>query len=444
MVGVARFELTTSSSRTKRASQAALHPDFHFNSACYNDTSMEKPLPQKTQNAIETFKRYSAPNYHPLPVVIERGEGAWVWDVEGKKYLDCLSAYSAVNQGHRHPKIVQALKSQAEKITLCSRAFHNDQIGPFLETLCKLSEMECALPMNTGAEGIETAIKAARKWGYEKKGVAEDQAEILVCDGNFHGRTTTIVSFSTEPLYRKHFGPFTPGFRAIPYGDLEALKRAITKNTVAFLYEPIQGEAGIIIPPAGFLTAAAELCRKQNVLLIDDEIQTGLGRTGKMFCYQLEKNAKPDLMVLGKALGGGVLPISAVVGPHAVLDLLTPGTHGSTFGGNSLACAVGRASLEVLIDEKLADKAEQAGSELMRKLGTLKSAAIKEVRGRGLLIGIEIDKAHGSARPYCERLMDEGVLCKETHDQVIRLAPPLAIAAGEVDFLIAKLKSVLP
>jgi ornithine--oxo-acid transaminase len=391
---------------------------------------------------IEQAETWSAHNYHPLPVVLVRGEGVWVQDPEGNRYMDMLSAYSALNQGHRHPAIVRALKDQADKITLTSRAFHNELFGPFCEKLCRLTGMEMALVMNSGAEAVETAVKTARKWGYRTKGIAADRAEIVVCNDNFHGRTTTIVGFSSEPQYREDFGPFTPGFRLIPYGNLEALEAAINPNTAAFLVEPIQGEAGILIPPDGFMKAAADLCRKNRVLLIADEIQTGFGRTGRMFCCDWDR-VKPDLYVVGKALGGGLLPVSAVIGGKETLGLFRPGDHGSTFGGNPLACAVGIAALDVLTDERLAERSDEMGNYFMQRLRALKSPRVKEVRGRGLLIGVHIKDEHGAARPYCEKLMGLGLLAKETHGQVIRFAPPLVITRAEIDWAMERIAQVL-
>ena len=396
-----------------------------------------------SRTVIAETDRVSAPNYHPLPVVVSRGEGVWVWDVEGRRYLDCISAYSSLNQGHCHPRIVAALVEQAERLTLTSRAVHNDRMGAFLSELCALCGMDMALPMNTGAEAVETAIKLARKWGYRVKGVAKDRAEIVVCRNNFHGRTTTIVGFSSEAQYREDFGPFTPGFTLVDFGDLAALRAAITPQTVAFLVEPIQAEAGIIVPPLGYLTAARALCRERNVLFVLDEIQTGLGRTGKMFAYDHEPKAEPDMLVLGKALGGGVYPVSAVLASRAIMTLLRPGDHGSTFGGNPLAAAVGHASLRVLIRERLAERAAEQGEYLFAKLRALNAPCVAEVRGRGLLIGIEIAAAAGSAREFCERLAQRGVLAKDTHERVIRLAPPLIVERAELDWLVEQLRAVL-
>lgn len=392
---------------------------------------------------IAQSERYSAHNYHPLPVVIERGEGVWVWDADGRKYLDCLSAYSAVNQGHCHPKIIAALEDQARKITITSRAFHNTRMGSFLEKLCHLAEMDMALPMNTGVEAVETAVKAARKWGYEVKGVPDGEAEIIVCSQNFHGRTMTAVSASSEPAYRRHFGPFIPGFRWVSLGDLEALRDAITENTVAFIMEPIQGESGIIVPPDGYLTAAKQLCQEEDVLFVLDEIQTGLARTGELFCFQHEEGAKPDMLIVGKALGGGVYPVSAVLSSKDILGLFQPGDHGSTFGGNPLGAAVGEAALDVIVDEELAKRSKELGDYLIDELRAINTVQVEEIRGRGLFIGIEIRKSCGPARPFCEALMKLGVLTKETHEQVIRLAPPLVIEKSEIDWLVAQFRKVL-
>lgn len=394
---------------------------------------------KKTKNLNELAEKYGAHNYHPLPIIITSAKGVWVRDIEGNRYMDMLSAYSALNHGHRNQRIIRALIRQAKKLTLTSRAFNNDQIGPFFKELCEFTGYEMALPMNSGAEAVETAIKAARKWGYKVKGVPENKAEIICCSDNFHGRTVTIVSFSTEPQYRDGFGPFTPGFKIVKYGDIKELEKAITKNTVAFLIEPIQGEAGIKIPPEGYLKEAYELCRKNNVLFIADEIQTGFGRTGKKFCCDWE-GVKPDMMCLGKALGGGVLPVSAVVSSKEILGVFNPGDHGSTFGGNPLACAVARESLRVLKEEKLADRAKELGEYFISRLKQIKGPHIKEVRGRGLLIGVELDV---KARPYCEKLMNLGVLAKETHDMVIRFAPPLVITKKEIDWALKRIEKVL-
>ncbi|UAL53046.1 ornithine--oxo-acid transaminase [Bacillus sp. CMF21] len=393
----------------------------------------------KSQELIKQTSQYGANNYHPLPIVISEAEGVWVRDPEGNQYMDMLSAYSAVNQGHRHPKIIQALKDQADKITLTSRAFHNDQLGPFYEAVAALTEKEMVLPMNTGAEAVETAIKAARRWAYDVKGVAEDQAEIIACIGNFHGRTMSAVSLSSEEEYKRGFGPMLPGIKLIPYGDIEALRSAITANTAAFLIEPIQGEAGIVIPPKGFLKQAAEMCRENNVVFIADEIQSGLGRSGKTFACDWE-DVKPDMYILGKALGGGVFPISCVAADKDILGVFNPGSHGSTFGGNPLACAVSVAALQVLEEEKLAERSLKLGAYFKEKLSEIKNPLIKEVRGRGLFIGVELTVP---ARPYCEKLKEEGLLCKETHETVIRFAPPLVISEEDLDWAIAKITRVL-
>lgn len=388
---------------------------------------------------IEQTENYGAHNYHPLPVVISEAEGVWVKDPEGNKYMDMLSAYSAVNQGHRHPKIIDALKQQADRVTLTSRAFHNDQLGPWFEKVCKLTNKEMALPMNTGAEAVETAIKAARRWAYDVKGVAENQAEIIGCDGNFHGRTMTAVSLSSEEEYKRGFGPMLPGIKLVPYGDLEALKATITPNTAAFIIEPIQGEAGIVIPPEGFLKAAYELCKEHNVLFIADEIQSGLARSGKMFACDWD-HVVPDVFILGKALGGGVFPISCVVANKDILGVFNPGSHGSTFGGNPMACAVSIAALDVLVDEKLSEKSLELGQYFMNQLKEIKNPVIKEIRGKGLFIGVVLNEA---ARKYCEALKTEGLLCKETHENVIRFAPPLVISKEELDWAIERIKKVL-
>jgi len=384
---------------------------------------------------------YGAHNYHPLDVVITKAKGIWVWDVEGNKYLDFLSAYSAVNQGHCHPRIVKALVEQAKKVTLTSRAFRNDQWPLLAKELCDLTGYQMVLPMNSGAEAVETALKAARMWAYQKKGIPEDQAEIITCANNFHGRTITIISFSTEPLYRRDFGPFTPGFISIPYGDVEALEQAITPNTAAFLVEPVQAEAGIIIPPAGYLRQAKEICEKHNILFIADEIQTGLGRVGRLLACEYE-NVRPDVVVIGKSLGGGCYAVSAVLADREVLGLFTPGSHGSTFGGNPLACAVARESLRVIQDENLVENAAQLGEYFLKKLRTIKSRHIKEVRGKGLLIGIELYPEADGARRFCEALKEEGLLCKETHEHVIRFAPPLVIKEKDLNWAFKKIKKV--
>ncbi|MGP3562201.1 ornithine--oxo-acid transaminase [Geobacillus sp. BK01] len=393
----------------------------------------------KSEQLIEQTERYGAHNYHPLPIVISEAEGVWVKDPEGNRYMDMLSAYSAVNQGHRHPKIIAALKRQAERVTLTSRAFHNDQLGPWYEKVCRLTKKEMVLPMNTGAEAVETALKAARRWAYDVKGVPDNQAEIIVCEGNFHGRTLAAVSLSSEPAYKRGFGPLLPGVKIIPYGDIEALKAALTPNTAAFLLEPIQGEAGIRIPPQGFLKAAYDVCKENNVLFIADEIQTGLGRTGKLFACDWE-DVVPDMYILGKALGGGVFPISCVVANRDILSVFEPGSHGSTFGGNPLACAVSIAALEVIEEERLAERSLELGEYFLAKLKQIQNKDIKEIRGRGLFIGVEL---HGPARPYCEALKEQGLLCKETHETVIRFAPPLIITKEELDWAIERIVKVL-
>ena len=398
---------------------------------------IETPL--RTQKYVELENKYGAHNYHPLDVVIERAEGVWVYDVDGKKYLDCLASYSAVNQGHCHPKLLQTLVDQAHKVTLTSRAFRNEQLPLLYKELHDLTGFDMALPMNSGAEAVETALKTARKWGYTVKGIPDGKAEIIVCSNNFHGRTVTIVSFSTDEQYRYGFGPFTPGFKVIPFGNIEALKAAITPNTCAFLVEPIQGEAGIIIPPAGFLKQAAEICKQNRVLLMTDEIQSGLGRTGKLFAY-MHEGIKPDLLIVGKALSGGFYPVSAVLASKEILGVYQPGDHGSTFGGNPLGCAVARTALRVLIEEKMVERSAENGAYFLNKLRTLKSPKVKEVRGRGLWIGVEMT---GAARPSCEALKTEGVLCKETHDRVIRIAPPLVITKEEIDWAFEKIRKVI-
>lgn len=397
---------------------------------------------KSTFEVIGQSEKWGANNYHPLPIVIEKGEGIWVYDSEGRKYMDMLSAYSALNQGHRHPKIINALVEQANRVTLTSRAFHNDKIGTFLEKLCKLAGFERALPMNTGSEAVETALKAARKWAYKNRGIPEDKGEIIVCSNNFHGRTITIISFSSEKQYKDGFGPFTPGFRIIPYGDANALREAITPLTIAFMAEPIQGEGGVIVPPEGYLADIRRITSENNVLLIFDEIQTGFGRTGKMFAFEHE-NARPDILAVGKALGGGVYPVSAILADSKIMDVFSPGDHGSTFGGNPIAAAVGTASLDVLIEEKLPERSRELGIYFMDKLKKIDSPYIREIRGKGLFIGVEIKKEYGSARPFCERLMGKKLLCKETHEQTIRFAPPLIIKKEELDWAIDIIGSVL-
>ncbi len=394
-----------------------------------------------TKFYVDLEDLYGAHNYHPLDVVIDRAKGIWVWDVEGEKYLDFLSAYSAVNQGHCHPRIVKALENQAKKLTLTSRAFRNDQWPMLAKELCDLTGYKMVLPMNSGAEAVETAIKAARMWGYQEKGIPQDRAEIIACSNNFHGRTISIISFSTEYLYRKDFGPFTPGFVIVPYGDIDALEAALTPHTAAFVVEPIQAEAGILIPPEGYLRKAKELCEKNNVLFVADEIQTGLGRTGKLFACEHE-DVHPDMTIIGKSLGGGCYAVSAVLDDRKALGLFTPGTHGSTFGANPLACAVARESLLVLQEENLIDNAVEQGEYFLDRLKDLKSRHIKEVRGKGLLIGIELFEEAGGARRFCEALEEEGLLCKETHENVIRFAPPLIIRQKDLNWAFKKVKKV--
>jgi ornithine--oxo-acid transaminase len=391
---------------------------------------------------LEEADRYSAQNYRPLPVVLERGEGVWVWDVDGRRYLDMLSSYSALNQGHRHPHIVQAAREQLDRITLTSRAFHNDVMGPFLRELCTLLDYDRALPMNTGAEAVETAIKLVRKWGYQVRGVAPDRAEIIVCDGNFHGRTTTIISFSDDPQYRAGFGPFTPGFRIVRYGDAAALEAAITENTVGFLVEPLQGEGGVVVPPDGYLARAADICRAHRVALMTDEIQTGLGRTGRMLCAEWD-DVRADIVMLGKALGGGVYPVSAVLADDEFMAVFSPGDHGSTFGGNPLAAAIGLASLRVIVEEDLARRARELGGWFSEQLRAIRSPHVEEVRGRGLMIGVVIRESSGPARPFCEALMQHGILAKETHHQVIRFAPPLVIDRATLEEALQPIEAVL-
>lgn len=391
-----------------------------------------------TKDILALTEKYSARNYLPLPVILSWGEGVWVSDPEGNRYMDMLSAYSAMNFGHRHPRIIKALKDQADRIAVTSRAFHNDQLGEFCHKLASITGKNLVLPMNTGAEAVETAVKAVRRWAYRNKGIPADQAEIIACCGNFHGRTVTIVSFTSDEAYRADFGPFTPGFKLIEYGNIEALKQAINPNTAAFLVEPIQGEGGIIIPPDGYLKAAYDLCRDNNVIFMADEIQTGFGRTGKMFACDWE-GVKPDLYILGKALGGGVLPISAVTADEDILGVFEPGSHGSTFGGNPLACAVSIEAMKVLEQEELVSKSNQLGAYFIDQLKSIDSPIIKEVRGKGLMVGVELDR---KARPYCEELMKLGVLAKETHDNVIRLAPPLVISREELDQALEAIRAI--
>jgi len=393
----------------------------------------------QTQAFIDLENEYGAHNYHPLDVVISRAEGVWVYDVEGRKYLDCLAAYSAVNQGHCHPAIMQAMADQAHKVTLTSRAFRNDQLPLLYKDLHDLTGFDMALPMNSGAEAVETAVKTARKWGYTVKGIPAGQAEIIACSNNFHGRTITIVSFSTDPQYRDGFGPFTPGFTIVPYGDAQAVIDAITPNTCAFLVEPIQGEAGIVVPPAGFLRETWEACRTHRVLFMADEIQSGLGRTGKLFTF-MHEGIRPDVVIIGKALSGGFYPVSAVLSSREILGVFKPGDHGSTFGGNPLACAIARASLRVLVDEKMVENSAELGTHFLARLREIRSPVIREVRGLGLWIGLEMT---GRARPYCEKLKEEGILCKETHEHVIRFAPPLVITRDEIDWAVEKVRRVV-
>jgi ornithine--oxo-acid transaminase len=404
---------------------------------------MEKQLnfeaPTSSNALIELENQYGAHNYHPLDVVVHRASGVWMYDVEGNRFLDCLASYSAVNQGHCHPAILQAALEQMQHVTLTSRAFRNDQFPLLCSEIHRLTGMDMILPMNSGTEAVETALKAARKWGYTRKGIASDAAEIIACRNNFHGRTISIVSFSTDEQYRRGFGPFTPGFRTVPYGDSEALRAAITPQTCAFLVEPIQGEAGVIIPPAGYLEGCFRICRDHNVLFMVDEIQSGLGRTGKLFAYMYE-DVKPDVLIVGKALGGGFYPVSAVLSSNEVLGVFSPGDHGSTFGGNPLASAVARAALRVLQEENLVERSAELGRYFLDLLCTIRSSLVRDVRGRGLWIGIEL---HGPARPYCEALKDRGVLCKETHECVIRVAPPLVITRDEIDWAVEQFRAVL-
>ena len=396
-------------------------------------------MARSTEQIIEQTEQFGANNYLPLPIVIHKAEGIWVEDPEGNRYMDLLSAYSAVNQGHRHPKIIAALKEQADKVTLTSRAFHNDQLGPWYEKICKLTNKEMALPMNTGAEAVETAIKTARRWAYDVKGVEENKAEIIACVDNFHGRTMAAISLSSEASNKRGFGPLLPGFKVIPFGDAKALREAINENTAGFLFEPIQGEAGVNIPPEGFLKEAYDICKENNVLFIADEIQAGLGRSGKFLACEWE-NVEPDMIILGKALGGGVFPISCVVANKDILGVFEPGSHGSTFGGNPLACAVSIAALDVIIDEKLPERSLELGTYFKEQLQKINNPIIKEVRGKGLFIGMELTE---EARPYCEKLMEKGLLCKETHDYVIRFAPPLIIEKEEIDWALERIKEVM-
>jgi ornithine--oxo-acid transaminase len=405
-------------------------------------TTLKETLAAPRTDFLALEAEYGARNYKPLDVVLTRGEGVHVWDVDGRRYLDCLSAYSAVNQGHCHPRILAAMIEQAKRLTLTSRAFRNDQLGLFYEELCTLTRSHSVLPMNTGVEAVESSLKVARKWGYEVKGVPANQAEIIVCADNFHGRTLSVVGFSTDPVSNTGFGPFTPGFKIIPFGDAAALEAAIGPNTVAFLVEPIQGEAGVIIPPAGYLKAARALCTRHDVILILDEVQTGLGRTGKLLAEEHE-GIEADLTLIGKALSGGFYPVSAVLSNKEVLGVLRPGEHGSTFGGNPLGCAVARMALKVLVDEGMIENAARQGERLMDGLRGLSSGAVKTVRGRGLMVAVELHPDAGGARAYCQALQARGLLCKETHDHTIRIAPPLVITAGEIDWALEQFAAVL-
>jgi ornithine--oxo-acid transaminase len=393
-------------------------------------------------STIDLENQFCAHNYHPLPVVLSRGEGVFVWDENGKKYLDMMSAYSAVSHGHAHPRLIDVVKKQVETLTLVSRAFYTDQLGEFLKLACELTGQQMALPMNTGAEAVETAIKAARKWGYEVKGIEKDKAEIIACTGNFHGRTTTIIAMSDEPQYQYGFGPYPAGFKLVRYGDAAALEKLISPHTAAFLVEPIQGEGGIVIPPEGYLKTCQEICRKHNVLLIADEIQTGLGRTGSLLACDHE-NVVPDGLLLGKALGGGILPVSMFLSKREVMEVFTPGDHGSTFGGNPLASAVGLEALKIVVEDNLSARSQEMGDYLIGKLHGLDSPLISDIRGRGLFVGIDIDPALGSAREICESLMDRGLLSKETHETVVRLAPPLVIGREEIDWAVDQISEVL-
>lgn len=396
----------------------------------------------KAQDYIRLESKFGAHNYHPLPVVITKAKGVWVWDVEGKKYIDMLSSYSAINQGHLHPKIVKAAVDQMKRVSLTSRAFSNDRMGPYLRKLCKLSGMEMALPMNTGAEAVETSIKLARRYAHERMGIPEDEGEIIVCENNFHGRTTTIISFSSDPGSKKGFGPFTPGFVTIPYNDIEAFKRAINEKTIGIMVEPIQGEAGIFVPSEGYLRELRRICTEKGILLILDEIQTGFARTGKMFAFQHE-GIKPDILCVGKALGGGLYPVSAALSSRDIMGVFTPGSHGSTFGGNPLACAIADAALDVLVEEKLAERSKKMGAYFVKKLKAIDCPKIKEIRHKGLLIGVEFKLAPGeTVRPICERLMSKGVLAKDTHEKTIRFAPPLVITEKEIDWAVARIEEV--
>jgi ornithine--oxo-acid transaminase len=429
--------------RDTRANSRAASPDETVRAATpARGNGARAPDSARAVDAIALERRHSAPNYAPLPVVLARGEGAHLWDTDGRRYVDMMSAYSAASHGHAHPRILRALSVQAQRLAVPSRAYYSERLGPLLAELCRLSGLDAAIPMNTGAEAVETAIKAARRWGYRVKGIARDRAEIIVAQGNFHGRTTTVISFSTEPDYRDGFGPFTPGFRAVPFGDLAAVERAITPETAAVLIEPIQGEAGIIVPPDGYLAGLRRICDEHDVLLILDEVQSGLGRTGKWFAFEHE-NIRPDGLILGKALGGGVLPVSAFAGTRELMDVFTPGSHGSTFGGNPLAAAVALEALDVIRDEGLVEKSRVNGAHMLSRLRAIKSAALKDVRGRGLWVGAEIDPAVASAREACERLLAKGVLSKETHRTIVRLAPPLVIARADLDWALDRFEEVM-
>ncbi|MBN1922558.1 MAG: ornithine--oxo-acid transaminase [Anaerolineae bacterium] len=395
-----------------------------------------------TADYIDLERTYATHTYTPLDVVLSRGEGVWVWDVEGKKYLDCLSAYSALNQGHRHPHIIAAMIEQAGRVTLTSRAFYNDQFPFLAKELCELTGYDMLIMMNSGAEAVEAGIKSARLWGYQVKGIPDNQAEIIVCGHNFHGRTITAISLSTTPLYKKDFGPLTPGFKPIPFGDVEALEAAITPNTAGFLMEPIQGEGGVIVPPDGYLRAVREICDRHNVLLLADEIQTGLGRTGKLFACEWE-DVRPDIVLIGKALSGGMMPISAALGDHEIMGLYKPGMHGSTFGGNPMASAVARAALRVIVDEQLSERAQEMGTYFMDGLRAIDSPYVAEIRGKGLLVGVVLKDEVGDARPFCEQLQERGILAHETHETVIRFAPPLIITRDVLDWAIGEIATVL-
>ncbi len=405
---------------------ASTEPQSTASNVSRERPSVAESVEVNAQKFIHEAERWGASNYKPLPVVLERGEGVWVWDVQGRRYLDMLSAYSALNQGHRHPRIIAAAHEQLDRLTLTSRAFHNDRLGPFLAKLCQVTGFEKALPMNTGAEAVETAIKMVRKWGYQVKGVPEGHAEIIVCEGNFAGRTTTIISFSSEQAYREGFGPFTPGFRLVRYGDVDAFEAAVGPNTVGFLVEPIQGEGGVVVPPDGYLTAVREVCERERIAFMADEIQTGLGRTGRLFCCEWE-GIRPDVLIVGKALGGGVYPVSAAIADREYMDVFRPGDHGSTFGGNPLGAAVALESLNVILDEDLSARADELGAWFIQELRAIGSPHVDHVRGRGLLIGVVIRESSGPARVFCEALMKRGILAKETHHQVVRFAPPLVI-----------------